>query len=1150
MDERMIFAVLKLEKTKDEDAIRAAYRTLLARTNPEDDPEGFKRLREAYEKALEYARKQEAEEAAKQEDTTPVGLWMRRVKEIYFSLPRRLDEEEWKQLVHEDICMDLEYGEAAKWQLFTFLSEHYQLKSQIYQILNEVFGVTEYTDTFREYLPVGFVNFMLQKIGDASGSMNFDYEDFQGADDADYDGFLNYYYTLCDQTQNGDGAAAEQTVRAMEDMDIYHPLFFLEKARMFVLCGKTEEAFSIIRPLLSEKPDGLRIQILGAEVLYKCGYHEEAEEIFRKYEEGEYFLVEKYLTFCEKEKGNLERAIKHCLKALQAGNDEVIEKLLPEMDDAFIEKYAHKAENSTLTDTEATCLMGAYSRRNRPQEAVDFLEKYPDYARRMEHLHEYLCTLYYQLERFRDGIKECSLWREQMMAKEQELSEGKKQEEESRSYSMEGDGWYQLGKQGEEGAYVKAEEAYKIALDQAPDNLNIKQKVMDTAIVLEKYEEAILMADELIAANEGWFPAYVQKQKACFELHRAQEVINCFYDAKRIYAGFAPMYEKAVEIFCIYRQYGDAEGILAQAKEANVTSLMLDVFALRCMRIKEVNELQELRRQGRSEDFRLNKELTEFSKETKKKYKENPGESKEMYALFEELGLIERDRKHFKEAAAYFKKALKYEDKANAHYLLANALFDNNERTEALEEYRICEQMNGPEEYLYINMARCYRANGQRNEAIETFKKALGVNPENDEANGAIVRLYREMMVDSGNRYYGHLAKPFADRQLELMPNDAYYLRERGLLLMEMNSFEEALTDFDRALEVEAECYGYNLKGKALYYLGKYEAALVCFEESIRCMEQDDRFSAPYLNMGDSLRRLGRIKEAEDWYRKGIKAAGEGAGSTLYNNLYWLHRVEGRFEEAKAVLEEQWKAKKMSDDLYHRLTLNMDELIHKDSSSSYVERAKKLAQQYDSVDAWLELSYQYQYETDNLYKALEAARQAFQKAEEKDLVWGKYPVLLQLIELYSLLTEKELAAKYANIFLEELQKVYGYNPDVPAEVQFMEHLQSDKDNTYDLARVYLGLGDLEKAQKCLEKLLGPGFCRKCNKRGCTEAYHLKGMICEEKGMLEDALKSYQIAVNFDKGMRESIYRIRRLEKKRTGEKGIFSFLCKTRNKEK
>jgi hypothetical protein len=51
MDIHEIWTILGIEPTNERKTIKRAYSRLLKQTNPEDDPEGFKRLREAYEKA-------------------------------------------------------------------------------------------------------------------------------------------------------------------------------------------------------------------------------------------------------------------------------------------------------------------------------------------------------------------------------------------------------------------------------------------------------------------------------------------------------------------------------------------------------------------------------------------------------------------------------------------------------------------------------------------------------------------------------------------------------------------------------------------------------------------------------------------------------------------------------------------------------------------------------------------------------------------------------------------------------------------------------------------------------------------------------------------------------------------------------------------
>ena len=48
--------ILGIQPTDDVTVIKKAYRHLLAETNPEDKPEEFMALRQAYEDAMDYAR--------------------------------------------------------------------------------------------------------------------------------------------------------------------------------------------------------------------------------------------------------------------------------------------------------------------------------------------------------------------------------------------------------------------------------------------------------------------------------------------------------------------------------------------------------------------------------------------------------------------------------------------------------------------------------------------------------------------------------------------------------------------------------------------------------------------------------------------------------------------------------------------------------------------------------------------------------------------------------------------------------------------------------------------------------------------------------------------------------------------------------------
>ena len=79
------FNTLGIEATKEEKKIKKAYRARLHAVNPEDDPDGFKRLREAYEEALKYARQKEEEP----ENLSPAEEFISRCEQLYKDFYRR-----------------------------------------------------------------------------------------------------------------------------------------------------------------------------------------------------------------------------------------------------------------------------------------------------------------------------------------------------------------------------------------------------------------------------------------------------------------------------------------------------------------------------------------------------------------------------------------------------------------------------------------------------------------------------------------------------------------------------------------------------------------------------------------------------------------------------------------------------------------------------------------------------------------------------------------------------------------------------------------------------------------------------------------------------------------------------------------------------
>ena len=135
----MDWLVLGIEPTKDKKAITSAYRSRLRDTNPEDKPEEFKSLRAAYEEALRLA----DEEDASVEDTSPVGIWMRRVKELYSDYGARIRWENWKRLLCDDVLIGLDTRPKAEEAILTFLMENFYIPQAVWQLLDETFHLRE-----------------------------------------------------------------------------------------------------------------------------------------------------------------------------------------------------------------------------------------------------------------------------------------------------------------------------------------------------------------------------------------------------------------------------------------------------------------------------------------------------------------------------------------------------------------------------------------------------------------------------------------------------------------------------------------------------------------------------------------------------------------------------------------------------------------------------------------------------------------------------------------------------------------------------------------------------------------------------------------------------------------------------------------------
>ena len=299
MEEQRIFEVLGIGETKDGDEIRRAYRKKLLSVNPEDNPEGFKRLRKAYESALAMCRR--AEDTQEEEDT-PVSRYLKEAEAIYSSLSRRLDEEEWKRLANHELLDDLELEEEIRRKLFRYLVDHFRLPASVWQILDGAFGIVEGAGEVKEHLPEDFVNFMVWKCSEGADDSDFSFDKLEGEDRADYDTFIANYNQLVrisrEEAEDKESWRKEigQKIAFMDTFGIRHPWYEMEKARYMLLCGQKEEAERMARALWDRGEKDIRMLFSGAYILKECGQVEEAAAVYQELLEREEMTNEDIYT--------------------------------------------------------------------------------------------------------------------------------------------------------------------------------------------------------------------------------------------------------------------------------------------------------------------------------------------------------------------------------------------------------------------------------------------------------------------------------------------------------------------------------------------------------------------------------------------------------------------------------------------------------------------------------------------------------------------------------------------------------------------------------------------------------------------------------------------------------------------------------------
>ena len=404
-----IWGILGISPTCDVYEIKKAYREQLKSNRPEDDQSAFIRLREAYDLALEYAKREEnpdyyteesdedyyyTEENDKEyydEDELSPGYekfvnWTQKIEALYKDYFRRNQEFEWEQLLFNDIPYQLQYYMICRQYIFDLIYTRYgdvYLCKEVSSLIN---GFFEYSrgpmERAKSGKKRGFLTELNRKIK-ISENIRFD-----KLNPLDFDGMdLDYFFYMFNKLMSNIHTE-KKFLKKVDEVKKYKVFYLpLEALHIYVhweeysleeISRKIDELNEATDSKLPES-DKFEIELLKAKLAITT----------RDYSLARKMLRELYMKVCTKDYLGIYLLCLCCkevemyyeaymlIKQLTWLNPQpFMYEMADDICNIMITNYMEKFESGSLIeDLEHIHICRMYLRANKEKEAISVLER-------------------------------------------------------------------------------------------------------------------------------------------------------------------------------------------------------------------------------------------------------------------------------------------------------------------------------------------------------------------------------------------------------------------------------------------------------------------------------------------------------------------------------------------------------------------------------------------------------------------------------------------------------------------------------------------------------------------------------------------------------------------------------------------------------
>ena len=1059
------WSILGIEPTEDKEIIKRAYMTELPKYNPEDDPQGFTRLRLAYENILnEINRKDKLSE----EKSTPVDRFMGQLEDIYQDIIKRRDGRVWEELLQDEVCIRLDLVDEAEEKVMTFLMENNILPKKIWILLEKCFDWRARKDLLKETYPPNFIDFILN---------NTIYEEltdelFQLEPEAKahhFDRWVRLYYEISDEINLAGSNMAEpdqdkelileEKKAELEALPLNHIYYQAQLARKHLMTKEAQEAYSLIEPLFIKHPKDSFIGYIHAMALLDKGEPQMALIQFQE-------LLEEDPNFLNGKKGlvdvyvaleDYETAREILLKILEEyPHDGYGGSMFFHVTEKLIELFQGKHQ-ANPEDLEITLELAKHYLNHMDVDSCEqLLESLPKNTEDPRY-HQYYAGVFYQKGEFHKAMMEHEILLEK--------------EEKARHYDSQVRTLIALGKLEE-------------ALEQIEKGLALEEE--DSIITVSLYDQKGIVLRDLGRFEEG-LEAFnigltINEQAAGLHYNKALtyqrmgsfgEVIDCCERVRFINPFIADAYTLQMETYNGSGMYEQAIAISDLADQVNLDHPRIKYRKAGALRLlgdidgaKVV--IDELLKAEFDDGFRP-------------------------YFHIDAAHIAEA-KGNEEEALTHLKKAIELQPDNDIYQEeLGNLYLRQEELLKSFEIFDTLVKKDSNNIYALIGRGNVYMAQKRYSDAQADFEMILRLSPEFGDAHFRLVDSY--------------LAEGLYDKALERakgwleVSGSLFDHLEIPYILQNAQRYEEA----DKAFKQVIERF-YDV-GKAYaaygYFLRDHQRIKEAIEISRQGIENDPSYGDAYNDLAYYLQRIGKPEEAlvvieEGWEKdlgnRGVLAKRRGE---VYS---FMKHYEEAIESMKEALEfqDQLEGLETLAGIYDGIAVIYEcNLNDPHNALEYYTKAYEEDSKYPNTLMGLGDLYYYYFK--DYPKAIEHYTKKIEvKPEEADAYLSRGIVLKAL-------GEKRAAKKDFKKALELRRKE-----------EAAEKLEKGTlcPVVYE-ASCYRELGKVKLAKKGYLAMLVEPHRKKswCPRTVCDTCYYGLGQLAEIAGNLEEALDYYEKAIS-------------------------------------